>query len=246
MDKNAFEVLCLNENEDGSVDIEVSAEPEMRTQFVEEGINFLLVKGALGGNTEEILRWATRGKEEEQNDKIAADFNATMAEISYKEQVDIRSESVYYDNMINDQIYDLAVKSRLWGQNVVTKHHGTKLSKIRGWDENLTNLCVSCSTMLAFLMSKRGYKCFDIVDSGSHSFVLYKKYVIDVTATQFGDYDKVLIKPYTELKGTSLMWSEGGSNPKIEIEPWGSSIDKLSFNSAKNLNNMMKIHVNNI
>jgi len=100
--------------------------------------------------------------------------------------------------------------------------------------------------MLAFLMSKRGYKCFDIVDSGSHSFVLYKKYVIDVTATQFGDYDKVLIKPYTELKGTSLMWSEGGSNPKIEIEPWGSSIDKLSFNSAKNLNNMMKMHVNNI
>jgi len=85
MDKNTFEVLCLNENEDGSVDIEVSAEPEMRTQFVEEGINFLLVKGALGGNTEEILRWATRGKEEEQNDKIAADFNATMAEISYKE-----------------------------------------------------------------------------------------------------------------------------------------------------------------
>ena len=85
MDKNTFEVLCLNENEDGSVDVEVSAEPEMRTQFVEEGINFLLVKGALGGNTEEILRWAARGKEEEQNDKIAADFNATMTEISYKE-----------------------------------------------------------------------------------------------------------------------------------------------------------------
>ena len=56
----------------------------MRTQFVEEGINFLLVKGALGGNTEEILRWATRGKEEEQNDKIMAEFNEAMIEISYR------------------------------------------------------------------------------------------------------------------------------------------------------------------
>jgi len=84
MTKNTFEVLCMNENEDGSVDIEVNAEPEMQKQFVEEGINFLLVKGALGGNTEEILRWATRGKEEEQNDKIMTDFNEAMIEISYR------------------------------------------------------------------------------------------------------------------------------------------------------------------
>jgi len=82
MNKDGFEVFCVQENEDGSAVIEVEAGPEMQKQFVEEGINFLLVKGALGGNTEEILRWATRGKEEEHNDKIMADFNEAMLELN--------------------------------------------------------------------------------------------------------------------------------------------------------------------
>ena len=82
MNKDTFEVLCVEENEDGSAVIEVEAGPEMRKQFIEEGINFLLVKGALGCDTDEILRWAIRGKEEEQNDTTLSDFNEAMIELN--------------------------------------------------------------------------------------------------------------------------------------------------------------------
>jgi hypothetical protein len=78
MDKNTIEVTCVKENEDGSADIEFEVGSEMKEKIVGEGINFLLIKGILGGTTEDILRWADRGKEEEQIDKNVADFNEAM------------------------------------------------------------------------------------------------------------------------------------------------------------------------
>lgn len=59
-----FVVTCIKENEDGSADVEVEVGPEMREVINEEGINFLILKGILGGDTSDILRWAKRGKED--------------------------------------------------------------------------------------------------------------------------------------------------------------------------------------
>ena len=62
----AIEVTDIIENEDGSADVQfdVSDEQEVQ-QLVSEGLNFLLIKGMLNCNTEELLRWAERGKQED-------------------------------------------------------------------------------------------------------------------------------------------------------------------------------------
>jgi hypothetical protein len=59
---NSFTVTHINENEDGSANIEVEMGTEMRSKLLDEGLNFLLVKAALGGTTSDILTWATAGK----------------------------------------------------------------------------------------------------------------------------------------------------------------------------------------
>lgn len=60
---NQFTVTCVNENEDGSADIEIEMGPGMKDKVLEAGLNFLLIKAILGGTTEDILEWSTRGKE---------------------------------------------------------------------------------------------------------------------------------------------------------------------------------------
>jgi hypothetical protein len=62
---NQFTVTCVKENEDGSADVEVEAGEGVKEKLIEEGVNFLLLKGILEGATEDILRWAERGKQEE-------------------------------------------------------------------------------------------------------------------------------------------------------------------------------------
>jgi len=61
-----IEVTDMVENEDGSADVQfdISDEQEVK-HLVGEGLNFLLIKGILGCNTEELLRWAELGKREE-------------------------------------------------------------------------------------------------------------------------------------------------------------------------------------
>lgn len=67
---NEFVVTCINENEDGSANIEVEVGSEMAKIISGEGINFLLLKGILEGNTDDILRWALRGKKDERSDTL--------------------------------------------------------------------------------------------------------------------------------------------------------------------------------
>lgn len=71
---NGFTVKLISENEDGSANIEIEAGPEMKDKFFSEGITFLLIKGILEGTTEDIFRWAQRGKEEENTDKLVDKF----------------------------------------------------------------------------------------------------------------------------------------------------------------------------
>jgi hypothetical protein len=72
---NEFVVTCVEENEDGSADIEVELGSEMRNRAISEGINFLMIKGILEGTTEDILRWAELGKQKEKTDRLVDAFN---------------------------------------------------------------------------------------------------------------------------------------------------------------------------
>lgn len=72
---NAFVVTCVKENEDGSADVEVEMGSEARQKATEEGITFLMMKGILEGTTEDILRWAELGKQQEKTDKLVNAFN---------------------------------------------------------------------------------------------------------------------------------------------------------------------------
>jgi hypothetical protein len=74
---NEFVVTCVEENEDGSADIEVELGSEMRNHAISEGINFLMIKGILEGTTEDILRWAERGKRVESSN----DFEYSLEDI---------------------------------------------------------------------------------------------------------------------------------------------------------------------
>ena len=76
---NQFTVEVVKENPDGSADIEVEMGPGMKDKVLEAGLNFMLMKAILGGNTEQILEWATRGKQEENTDEIMERFNEARA-----------------------------------------------------------------------------------------------------------------------------------------------------------------------
>lgn len=57
-----MKVLDIIENDDGSADVQVELDVEMKNYVISEGLNFMFIKSILGGTTEEILRWAEKGK----------------------------------------------------------------------------------------------------------------------------------------------------------------------------------------
>lgn len=76
---NQFTVEFVEENPDGSANVEVEVGDGMKAKLLEAGLNFMLMKAILGGNTEQILEWATRGKQEENTDEIMERFNEARA-----------------------------------------------------------------------------------------------------------------------------------------------------------------------
>jgi predicted Fe-Mo cluster-binding NifX family protein len=78
---NEFVVTCVEENEDGSANIEVEAGTEMQEKIFEAGINFMMLKGILEGTTEDVLRWAQRGKQEERTDSIMDRYKQARADM---------------------------------------------------------------------------------------------------------------------------------------------------------------------
>lgn len=77
---NTLTIELISENPDGSANIDVTMGAEAKSTVMSEGVNFLLMKGILGGNTEEILRWAQRGKQEENTDSIMERYHAAKAD----------------------------------------------------------------------------------------------------------------------------------------------------------------------
>lgn len=73
--QNEFIITCIKENDDGSAEIEIELGSEMKNRVFEEGINFLMLKGILCGTTEDILKWAERGKKEFSIDTALGGFD---------------------------------------------------------------------------------------------------------------------------------------------------------------------------
>ena len=65
---DTIEIIDLVENDDGSANITFNIPEEHIGKFASDGVLYALTKAALGNPTnEELFRWATRGKEEENN-----------------------------------------------------------------------------------------------------------------------------------------------------------------------------------
>jgi hypothetical protein len=75
-----FTVQCISENEDGSANLEIELGANVSKTIIGEGINFLLLKGIFEGTTDDILRWAELGKQQEKTDKLVNAFNEIYSE----------------------------------------------------------------------------------------------------------------------------------------------------------------------
>jgi hypothetical protein len=62
---NTFTVNCISENTDGSANVEIELGANVSKTIIGEGVNFLLLKAIVEGDTDQILRWSQRGKQEE-------------------------------------------------------------------------------------------------------------------------------------------------------------------------------------
>ena len=87
--------------------------------------------------------------------------------------------------MISDEIYEVAVK---------TRKQAEKFAKREKFPADLNGCCFWASRELFKNLKRLNYRVGLAMNEG-HSFVIYGKYLIDLTATQFGVYPKVYIKP---------------------------------------------------
>lgn len=81
---NKLIVTCVQENSDGSADIEVEMDEDTKNNVIGEGVNFIIIKGILGGNTEDYFRWVKLGKQQDHdiNRQEKIDSSDTMQSTS--------------------------------------------------------------------------------------------------------------------------------------------------------------------
>jgi hypothetical protein len=86
------------------------------------------------------------------------------------------------------KIRRLARKVRRWADEYVARSYD--------YSDDLCGMCAICSTKLWHLLREHGYKA-RIVMAVGHVFVVYRGYLIDVTATQFlGNCGPVVLRPW--------------------------------------------------
>lgn len=64
---NSFNVTFVEENVDGSANIEVELGSDIQKTLINEGVNFMLLRAALGCTINDVVTWATHGKELSQS-----------------------------------------------------------------------------------------------------------------------------------------------------------------------------------
>lgn len=95
----------------------------------------------------------------------------------------------------------IAKETRTWAENLY--NHKTLLGN-KDWYQGLGGMCAICSVELADRLKKVGFSP-NIAKNDTHVFVLCDGYLIDITATQFGQKRKVTIKKHTRIE-SQLYW----------------------------------------
>lgn len=82
------------------------------------------------------------------------------------------------------KLKEIVLETRAWGE---------KLPIARDYCPDLAGLCAIVSKELCERLQQNGYKA-KIAYNGHHCFVILQGRIIDLTATQFGNYPKIYIK----------------------------------------------------
>jgi hypothetical protein len=73
--ENIIHFVDVKDNPDGSADVTVSfSGDKMKKSLIEEGLSYVLLKGALNLSNDDIVRLVQRGMQEEKTDKILDSF----------------------------------------------------------------------------------------------------------------------------------------------------------------------------
>lgn len=94
-----------------------------------------------------------------------------------------------------DKIAEVAYSVRKWAELIYEQTKGSKL-----YGENLCGLCAIASAKLFTELKAEKIDHIKIVANKKHCFIITDdNYVVDVTATQFGFKQKVLIEPHDAI-----------------------------------------------
>jgi len=94
------------------------------------------------------------------------------------------------------------------------------------WNKDLTGLCYHASKFLHAVAVERGIDT-QVCGGVGHYFVMYGDFVIDVTSTQFGQPDRVAVKPLVEAGKIGPWWE------KMYISDSPSNLHDKTTNIAK-------------
>lgn len=95
----------------------------------------------------------------------------------------------------------IAKETRKWAENLYNHRH---LLGNKDWYQGLAGMCAICSVELADRLKKEGFSP-SIAKNGNHTFVICDGYLIDITATQFGQKRNVTIIKHTRMP-KQLYW----------------------------------------
>ena len=108
----------------------------------------------------------------------------------------------------------LALEVREWAEAVYTADVDGNLT----WNDDLQGACAVTSFRLWEKMKAAGFRQVEMVHGYGHAFLLWNDWLIDVTATQFGKYPRVLIWKKTNRRLLHKKWWEGWKGS--ESKPW--------------------------
>jgi hypothetical protein len=73
--ENVIHCVDVKDNPDGSADVTVTfSGDKMKQTLIEEGLNYLIMKGAFQLSTDDVARLVQRGMKEEETDRVLSGF----------------------------------------------------------------------------------------------------------------------------------------------------------------------------
>lgn len=92
--------------------------------------------------------------------------------------------------LTNQKLFAVATQTRQWAE---------QQSKLFGMPPTLDGMCGAASVHIVKALKEKGIQS-EIALADGHAFVLSSGYVVDVTATQFGEFPPVLVQLRSTLE----------------------------------------------